>query len=296
MSTHPEPPIEPAADHGAMKRSPWTSLEVAKFVASLATPFALFTLSYLLNEQQAQLESHQKRQEEMATARQKHEESVAAAAARANRLLAEKAALKRDDDIRQQNRLFQTELQRVALDREKDLQDEAFRRDESVRRQQLELARFQKLAEKRIEFWEKLAPKLDQIDMVIDNVLLRKQSQEEVLGLFRDCENLFGLYKPYFSPKFVEDYLTYKKWTLDFIKLVNGPVVLGLAAPDGASAACQNYVNLRNSAAYEVAEATGLLDRASGERSYQSVFVDCEKRSEEVLARVIEMEHPSQAQ
>lgn len=294
MSSHPEPPIEPAA----RERSPWTSLEIAKFIASLATPFALFTLSYLLNEQQTQADriaaENKTHEEQLEKVRQKHEDSAAAAATRAAQQLADKEAERRDKDTRFQNQVFQIQLQRVALDREKDLQDEAFRRNESVRKQQLELARFQKLAEKRIEFWEKLAPKLDQIDMILDNVFLRKVDPQEVFKLFRECENLFGLYKPYFSPKFVDDYLAYKTWAVQFIDLFSKPVVVGLVAHDGVLSGCQNYFNLRNSAAYEVAEATGLLDRASGERSYQTVFVDCEKRAADVAEKAGKLDQPSQ--
>lgn len=288
MSSHPEPAIDPVA----REPSPWTSLEIAKLVFSLATPFALFALAYFVS-------ANEKRQ-------QTHATELATAAVRATQKAAEEAARRREDDVRKQTELFQEALQDEALTseaalraeglaREKDMRDEAFRREEAVRRHQLELARVSRLAEKRIEFWEKLSPKLDQIDLAIEDVLMKRRKTEEVLMLFRDCENLFGLYKPYFSPKFVEDYLTYKQRILDFVEMVNkidvpSGAMYGLIAGDGALAACQSYVTLRGSAAYEVAQATGLLDASASDAFYQWAYNDCEVRLKKLQREAVDAE------
>ncbi|HYU95192.1 MAG TPA: hypothetical protein VE989_03415 [Sphingomicrobium sp.] len=287
MTSDADAAIEPSSNP-APRKSLWTSLETAKFVASLATPFALLALSILVANQQRQ------------------QEELSRNAVEQTQRSAEAAAQKREAAIRQDGKQFQKMLQDAALDRdtalrregfarEKAMRDEAFRREEAVRQHQLELARVSKLADKRIEFWEKMAPKLDQIDVAIDDVLMKRGKPDQVSKLFRECENLFGLYKPYFSPKFVGDYLTYKQRIQDFIKLVNeveapSGAMYGLRAGDGALAACQSYVTLRDSAAFEVARATGLVDVTSGERSYQWAYINCEERQKQLQDDAVKAE------
>ncbi|HET6941189.1 MAG TPA: hypothetical protein VFH89_03395 [Sphingomicrobium sp.] len=273
--------IGPAGPQHETNRSPWNSLEFAKVVMTLATPLALFFLGMTVSNRQRSDDRKLAETAQSALAQEKRENAARQSQAEADRI-------DREDRIRAESAKLQHELQDAALAREKDLRDEAFRREEAVRVQQLELAKTSQLGEKRIEFWEKLAPKLAQIDRAIDDILALKGNMDEVSKLFRECDDLFGLYRPYFSPDFSKDYLSYKEKTRLFVDMLQTSGSLqGMVAHDGALQACNSYIRLRDSAAYEVAKGAGMLKEVSGAPSYDWAYFDCDQRSTDVM-RIVE--------
>ena len=290
------------ADVRVQRKSPWNSLEIAKLFMGLGTRLALFGLGFMVSNQ-AKKEAEAKEQ----TAKRELREEKAGADVKRAKSEQEKRDL--ETRIRREASEFQRDLQDRALAREeslrregfareKALRDEAFGREQAVRRQALNLERTAKIVEKRIEFWDKLALKLAEVDRAIDDILLKRADMTKINVIFRESDDLFGLYRPYFPPKFVEDYREYKKSTLFFANLVGAPVntLFGMAAGDGALAACNSYIRLRDSAAFEVASATGLAGDASDRHiSDPSDYADCSKRSDEIRAVAMDMERASVA-
>jgi hypothetical protein len=284
-------PGEPEAS-----RSPWNSLEVAKIVMSAATPLAVLAIGFLVTQQAARQEKQEKdRQAEAADNRERIAE--AGRVAREAQVRNEMAA--RETEARQAAALLQRELRDLADERErqlrregfareKALRDEAFRREEAVRREGMALAQSSKLIERRIEFWDKLAPNLSHVDRAIDRILVGQGTGEDVEGIFREGDDLFGLYRPYFSPKFETQYEQYKHRVRAFVALASRSTTLKtLVVTDGLNSICRGYVGLRNVAAIEVAQTTGLVDvAASAGPSAIKVEDECERRVDNALVKL----------
>ena len=150
-----------------------------------------------------------------------------------------------------------------------------------------DLARSSKIIDRRIEFWDKLAPKLSQLDRTIDRLLIGEGNVEEVETIFREIDDVFGLYRPYFSPGFAASYEQYRKTIRDFAELAASPTtVKGLVAMDGLMTNCRQYVALRDSAASEVAQATGLVQDRAGPGRTSGVEVECQRRVDRALAKL----------
>jgi hypothetical protein len=282
MSSHAEASIGPAADPRAKKPSLWTSLEIAKLAMSLATPLALFFLGVMVSEQQDT--ANAKRADAAQLRLDKKDEQAAKQQA-----LAESSRIAREDKYRTESAQLERDLQEVAARREKALRDEAFRREEAVRKQQLDLARISRLAQKQVEFWDKLAPMLSSINREYDRLLLRTGKQANVIEQFREIDELFALYDPYITPAFGDVYERYKGRVKGALGLFDDPGVdLNVTqALVGLEDICLKYSLLRDAAASEIALASGLLPRGAHGVKFDQAHYDrarnrCDDRREEV--------------
>lgn len=193
------PPPEP-------KKPVWNSLEVTKLIMSAATPIAVFSMGYVLT-QQSQRETQQRA-------------NIAAAAERADRQRADKrAAVEKDAERRRGEQLRAAaeadaeRLRRDAIARDDALRREARAHELAARAQSVELARYTRKVEKRIELWDKLGPMLSAInEQTIVYGYARARKPDIANSIFvkaSEASRVFDAYQPYFSDQFARKFLEY---------------------------------------------------------------------------------------
>lgn len=238
------PPKPDAAD--SEKKSPWNSLELAKILMAAATPLALFLLGYIV-------------------ARQNVEETTARdQAARAETAVRERQARTdtalRDRAARDEAYVRERALRAEGFEREKSLRDEAFRHEAATRQDALQRDRFERLAQKRMEFWEKLSPRLAAIDRHVADAM-RPGGQIDrgrIQEIRRDCDDLFILYRPFITPGFRNAYSQYLSNLNDLAELLENPRTRSMPGFEYLSQAFRShYEGLILYAAQEVASASG---------------------------------------
>jgi hypothetical protein len=179
-------------------------------------------------------------------------------------------------------------LRREGFAREKSLRDEAFSREEAVRRDALQRGEAGKINDRRIEFWDKLAPKLGRLDKVIDQILSSGRGSEEVEVIFRESDDLFGLYRPYFSTQLEDQYEGYKRRLRAFVEMAVRAKgnMLQHAEVDGLEIACNGYLGFRDAAAIEIAQSIGLARNGTDLlKSQPDRQRECERRVQRLYER-----------
>lgn len=262
---------------------------------SAATPIALFAIGFIVTQQ---VDRQEKRDKSRQAAAAESRERIAEAGRLTREAQIRNEAATRETEARQAAALLQRELRDLAdererqlrregFDREKALRDEAYRREQDVRRQSLALAQSSALSERRIEFWDKLAPKFIQIDRVIDRILTGQTNAEELEPIFREIDDLFGLYRPYFTPSFESAYEDYETTIRAFVALPREPgdPLAEMAVTDGVQSICQRYFALRDGAASEVALGTGVAPNATQPRHARRMYAECQRREDVARAR-----------
>jgi len=159
----------------------WNTLEVAKLVLSAATPTALFVLGYIVSIQSQEREDAVR---EEAIARAK--EARIASAKREDQIRNEAIArdLQRDEEKQQREQEFrrQTFLSEKLLRQESAAREDAIRqasiaREKSNRQQDIERQNYQRLFDKRDEYWNKIYPLLNEGDELATKAILGNKAQ-----------------------------------------------------------------------------------------------------------------------
>ena len=253
----------------AALRSPWNSLEIARIVMSAATPLALFALGFLVSQQakhETEVENRAKleREADAAKNRAEYEKQI-----RNERAAREEEAQRAATDLQLRLRDLadrrEAERRREGFQHDKALRDEAFRYEEAVRREALQRGESEKINDRRIDFWDRLAPKLGRLDKIIDQVLGSGSGIDDVETIFRESDELFSLYRPYFSTTFEDEYENYKDKLRIFVDMAAKAKgnMLGHAEIDGLLIACNRYLVFRDGAAIEIAQSIGLARNGS---------------------------------
>lgn len=191
-------------------KSPWNSLEVVKIIMSAATPIAIAALGIMVSAQNSQ--------ESIAREANARKESIA----RDDQTRRE--AVQRDQEARREAILRGQVAADQAFQRETSLRDEGFRREDQIRRQALIREQFQRLADRRMEFWQKVSSKLAEVDRIVAIVAAGDQNAEQRRSLvtnlrriMRECDDIFIIYSPYYSGGLGIQYRLYKAAVQDLM-------------------------------------------------------------------------------
>lgn len=255
-----------------------------------ATPLALFGLGVLVSQQakhqtDAQNQTERQRKDREATLKLRLDEQIRNEAA-VRLTQTENAAARLQRELRDVADRREQQLRREGFDREEALRNEAATREADVRRQTLALAQSSKLIDRRIEFWDKLAPRFVQIDRIVDRILVGESDADQLEAAFREVDDLFGLYRPYFSLRFesaYEDYETTIRFFLDHAREPGG--LQEMVVTDGVESICQRYFALRDGAATEIAAGTGIAQNAAAPTTTGRMWAECARRRENARVR-----------
>ncbi len=205
-----------AATNASTLRDPprkvWNSLEITKLIMSSATPIAVFTMGFVLQQQAAEAnrvrEAHAQQE---ATERQHAADAQQLATRRQDEERAQLQRLadqRRDDALRAAAKDDAERLRREAIARDDALRRESYAHDLAARAQTVELARYSRIIDKRADLWQRIAPLNEQI---FQELLARKMSVSpffphdqrlDVVPILQSSEAAFAAERPYFSKAF----------------------------------------------------------------------------------------------
>jgi len=140
---------------GAVEKSPWNSLEFVKIVAAAATPLAVFLLGVQVNRSAEQGRSAREEQARLELRAEKERAGKAEIKARADAKAAADAAAQLAHER-------ERALRQEGFDREALLRHESDTREALLRREAAREARSNRVVDRRIEAWSRVAPTLHQ--------------------------------------------------------------------------------------------------------------------------------------
>lgn len=199
-------------------RQLWNSLEITKLVVSSLTPlmvlsFGVFATLGAEKRSDARLiaaetraanrdDELERRAVERENAAKKRDQEFLRQAEDREALRAEKA--------RQASAGLTRQMADLAATRERLLRDQDASRADQIRAQAAEQQRKQRIIEQRLQIWNQLGPKLNDIFAYIQRVGAYKDfTPAQIIQLKRDSDKIFNSYQPFFSEKFIRRYNDY---------------------------------------------------------------------------------------